>query len=76
MDSQSMNYHWSLVFQVVFPHSYLFIYRVSQRKFTHLAGSEIKNTRLIFKTEILIYQSMAHLDEKNVLGTISHHLDL
>ena len=32
--------------------------------------------QLIFKTEILIYQSKANLDEKILFGKITHHLDL
>ena len=31
--------------------------------------------RLIFKTEVLIYQSKAKLDEKVLFGKITHHLD-
>ena len=28
-----------------------------------------------FKTEMLIYQSKGNLDEKNLFGKITHHLD-
>ena len=41
----------------------------------HLAGCEIKSMRPIFKTEMLIYQSKANLDEKILFGKITHHLD-
>ena len=39
-------------------------YRVSQKKFTRLAGHQIKSVRPIFKTqnEMFIYQSKANLD--------------
>ena len=42
---------------------------------THLVGCEIKSTRPIFKTEMLIYQSQANLDEKIVFGKITRYLD-
>ena len=45
------------------------------KKFTHLAGSEMKSVRLIFKTEILIYQSQASLNEKILFGKSTHHSD-
>ena len=32
--------------------------------------------RLIFKAEMLVYQSKATLAEKIVFGEISHHIDL
>ena len=35
----------------------------------------MKSMRPIFKTEILIYQSKANLDEQNLLGKFTHHLD-
>ena len=37
---------------------------MSQKTFKRLGGCEIKSVRPIFKTEILIYQSKAKLDEK------------
>ena len=48
---------------------------MSQKKFTRLAGCEIKSMRPIFKAEMLIYQSQANLDEKILFGMIIHHLD-
>ena len=48
---------------------------MSKKKFTRLAGSEIKSMRSIFKIEILIHQSKANLDEKILFGKITHHLD-
>ena len=48
-------------------------YLVSQKKFTRLAGCEIKNMRLIFINEMSIYQSKANLDEKILFGEITHH---
>ena len=35
----------------------------------------MKSMRLLFKTEMLIYQSKANLAEKILLGKITHHLD-
>ena len=48
---------------------------MSQKKFTHLKGYRLKSMLPIFKTKILIYQSMANLDEKILFGKITHHLD-
>ena len=48
---------------------------MSQKKDTHLAGSEIKNMMPIIKTEMIIHQSIANLDEKILFGKIAHHLD-
>ena len=42
--------------------------------FTHLAGYGIKNRLPIFENKILIFQSKANLDEKTLLGKITHHL--
>ena len=42
--------------------------------FTRLAGSGIKRMRPIFKTKMLIYHSVANLDEKILFGKITHHL--
>ena len=41
---------------------------------THL-GHRTKSKLLIFKTEMLIYQSKANLDVKSLFGKITHHLD-
>ena len=38
-------------------------------------GYEIKSLRPIFKTEMVINQSKANLDEKILFGKITHHLD-
>ena len=38
----------------------------------HLASCEIKSMRLIFKTEMLIYQSKANLDEEILFGILLH----
>ena len=46
-----------------------------QKIYAHLAGWEVKNMRLISKTEMLIYQSKVNLDEKILSGKITHHLD-
>ena len=43
---------------------------------TPLAVCGIKCTRLILKTEMLIYQSKANSDVKIVFGKITHVLDL
>ena len=45
------------------------------KRFTRLTGSVIKSMRPIFKTEMLIYQSKANLDQKILFGKINHHLD-
>ena len=47
---------------------------MSHKKFTHLAGYEIKSVRLIFKNEILIYQPKANVDDKILLDKFTHHL--
>ena len=39
-------------------------YRVSQKKFTRLAGNGMKSMWSIFKTKMLIYQSKANSDCK------------
>ena len=36
---------------------------IVKEKITRLAGCQVKSIRLIFKTELLIYQSKAKLDE-------------
>ena len=41
----------------------------------HLAGCEIKSMGPIFKAKVLIYQSKADLDEKNLFGKITRHLN-
>ena len=51
------------------------IYRVSRKSSTRLMGCEIKSMRPIFKTEMLIYQSKANLDEKILFAKITRHLD-
>ena len=51
-------------------------YQVSQKKFKHLVGCYIKSMGPIFKTELLIYQSQANLDEKLLFDKITHHLDI
>ena len=48
------------------------IYQVNQKKFWRLAGCGIKSMRPIFKTEMLIYQSKANLDEKILFGNITY----
>ena len=50
-------------------------YQVSRKRFTHLAGCEIKCMRQIYKTEMLSCQSKASLDGKSLFGRIIHHLD-
>ena len=51
-------------------------YRMSQKMFTRLEGYGIKNMWPIFENKISIFQSKANLDEKMLLGKITHHLDL
>ena len=46
-----------------------------QKKVTRLTGCEIKSTRLIFKTELLIDQSKANFDEKVLFGKITNLYD-
>ena len=48
-------------------------YRENQKKFTRLAGCDLKSRRPIFKTESLIYQLKANLHEKILFGKITHH---
>ena len=48
---------------------------MSQKKLMHLVGCEIKGTRPILKTKMLIYQFTDNKDEKNLFGKITHHLD-
>ena len=51
--------------------SFFLLYLVSQEQvhtFAHLAICGMTTARLIFKTEILIYQSKVNLDEKNLFG--------
>ena len=36
----------------------------------------MKNTKAIFKTEILIYKSKANLDVTNLIAKITHHSDI
>ena len=48
---------------------------MSQKKCMRLEGCEIKSMRPIFKTEMLIYQSKANLDEKILFFKIAHQLD-
>ena len=50
--------------------------RLSQEKFKRLPGCYVKSMGPIFKTELLIYQSKANLDEKILFEKITHHLDL
>ena len=45
-----------------------------QKKVTRFAGYGMKNMRPTFKTEMLVYQSRANLDEKSLFGKIAHHL--
>ena len=47
-------------------------HRVSEQVFTRLAGCVIKSMRPIFKTEMLIYQLKANLDERILFGKITH----
>ena len=42
--------------------------------FTRLSSCEMKSMRPMFKNKMLIYQSKANLDEKILLGKITHHL--
>ena len=46
---------------------------LNQKKLTLLAGCGIRSTRLIFKTELLVYQAKANLDVK-FFGKITHLL--
>ena len=46
------------------------------KKILPLAGCGIKSMRPIFKTEMLIYQSKANLDEAILFGKITHYVDL
>ena len=48
---------------------------MGQKKFARLEGCEIKSMRPIFKTEMIIYQSKANLDEKILFGKIIYLLD-
>ena len=48
---------------------------MSKKNVTRLARCGIKRMRLIFKTEMLIYQSKADLDEKVLFGSIAHFID-
>ena len=48
---------------------------MSKKKLRRLKGCEIKSMRLIFKTEMFIYQSNVNLDEKILLGSIPHLTD-
>ena len=48
--------------------------RVSQIKFTHLEGCEVKRMQLIFKIKMLIYHSKANLDVE-MFGNITHLID-
>ena len=50
-------------------------YRVKEKRFTRLAGGEMKSTTPIFKIEILIYQLKASLDVKFLFGKSTYHLD-
>ena len=43
--------------------------------FKCLVGCYIKSIGPIFKTELLIYQSKANLDEKILFDKVTHHLD-
>ena len=49
---------------------------MSQKKVYSFRGYEIKGMRPIFKTEMLIYQSKANLDETGLFSKITRHLDL
>ena len=40
-----------------------------------LEGCDVKRMWPIFKTEILIYQSKANLNEKILFGKITYHMD-
>ena len=40
-----------------------------------LAGCEMESMTAIFKTDMLIYQSKANLDDKTLFSKITHHLD-
>ena len=46
-----------------------------RKKFTRLVGCGIKSMGPIFKTEMLIYQSKANLDENILFANITHHSD-
>ena len=52
--------------------SFQMICRVSQK--TRLAGCGIETIWLIFKTELLIYQSRANLKQTILFGKLTHHL--
>ena len=45
-----------------------FMYGVSRKKFTTLAGYGIKTVQLIFQIDMLIYQSKATIAEKFCFG--------
>ena len=51
----------------------LMYYWVSQKKFMHVAGCEIKSMGPIFKTEMLICQSKVTLNEKFCLKELSRY---
>ena len=48
---------------------------MSQKKVYAFGGCEIKKMRLISKTEMLINQSKAKLDEKILFGKLIHHVN-
>ena len=62
--------HLSNVFKAIIIYTK---YRTSQKMFTCLAGNGIKSMKPILKTDMLIYQSKANLDEKILFGKIIHH---
>ena len=49
---------------------------VSQKEFTGLVGCGVKSMGPIFKTEMLLYQSKANLNEQILFDKITHKLDL
>ena len=52
------------------------MYWVSQKVYAFGELLHKKYEADIFKTEMLIYQSKANLDENILFGKITHHLDL
>ena len=51
------------------------VYWVKQKKITRLARYEIISMRMIFKTKMLIFQSMAGLNEMTLFSKVAYHLD-
>ena len=52
------------------------LHQVRVKKFRFYMGTRIKSIQLIFKTEMLIYESKANLDVRISFGKAAHLLDL